>query len=169
MLAEQISAAGVPVFAADVKGDLSGVASPGEPSDRLTRRTTGIGQDWKPAAAPTQFLSLGGQGTGLPVRVTMSSFGPVLLSKVLDLNETQESTLGLVFHYADKAGLPLLDLSDLRAVLQYLTGDEGKAELENLGGVSSATVGVILRSLINSAIRARTRSSVSPSSTPPTC
>lgn len=139
----------MPVFAADVKGDLSGVASAGTPSDKLTKRTTAIGQDWKPTASPTQFLSLGGQGTGLPVRVTMSSFGPVLLSKVLDLNETQESTLGLVFHYADKAGLPLLDLSDLRAVLQYLTGDEGKAELENLGGVSSATVGVILRSLIN--------------------
>lgn len=79
VLAEQISAAGVPVFAADVKGDLSGVASAGTPSDKLTKRTTAIGQDWKPTASPTQFLSLGGQGTGLPVRVTMSSFGPVLL------------------------------------------------------------------------------------------
>ncbi len=149
LLAEQISAAGVPVFAADVKGDLSGIASAGVSNDRLTKRTSALGQDWHPTAAPAQFLALGGQGSGLPVRVTMSSFGPVLLSKVLDLNETQESTLGLVFHYADKAGLPLLDLSDLRAVLQHLTSDQGKAELADIGGVSSATVGVILRSLIN--------------------
>ena len=78
----------------------------------------------------------------------MSAFGPVLLSKVLGLNATQESSLGLVFHYADVAGLPLLDLADLRAVLQHLTGDEGKAELKNIGGLSSQTVGVILRSLI---------------------
>ena len=149
VMAEQISAAGVPVFGADIKGDLSGVASPGAANEKLTKRTSALGQDWQPTAAPTQFLALGGQGTGLPVRVTMSAFGPVLLSKVLDLNETQESTLGLVFHYADKAGLPLLDLSDLRAVLQHLTSDEGKAELADLGGISAATVGVILRSLIN--------------------
>ncbi len=148
VLAEQISAAGVPVFAADIKGDLSGMASPGEPNDKLLARTTKIGQDWKPQACPVEFYALGGQGIGVPVRATMSAFGPVLLSKVLGLNDVQESTLGLVFHYADQAGLPLLDLSDLRAVLQYLTSDEGKAELKNIGGVSAATVGVILRSLI---------------------
>jgi len=78
----------------------------------------------------------------------MSSFGPVLLSKVLGLNAVQESSLGLVFHYADQRGLPLLDLADLRAVLQHLTSDEGKAELKDIGGLSTATVGVILRSLI---------------------
>ena len=78
----------------------------------------------------------------------MSAFGPVLLSKVLGLNAVQESSLGLVFHYADAAGLPLLDLADLRAVLQHLTSDEGKAELKNIGGLSGQTVGVILRSLI---------------------
>ena len=78
----------------------------------------------------------------------MSAFGPTLLSKVLGLNDTQESTLGLVFHYADRAGLPLLDLADLRAVVQYLTSDEGKADLKDLGGLSSATAGVILRELI---------------------
>ena len=78
----------------------------------------------------------------------MSSFGPTLLSKVLGLNDTQESSLGLVFHYADKAGLPLLDLADLRAVVQHLVSDEGKAELKGLGGLSSATAGVILRELI---------------------
>jgi uncharacterized protein len=79
----------------------------------------------------------------------MSSFGPVLLSKVLGLNEVQESSLGLVFHYADQAGLPLLDLKDLRAVLTYLTSDEGKAQLKNIGGLSASTIGVILRTLIN--------------------
>ncbi|WP_157155194.1 helicase HerA-like domain-containing protein [Diaminobutyricimonas sp. LJ205] len=148
VLAEQLSANGVPVFAADIKGDLSGIASAGEPNDKLLARTRGIGQDWSPQAAPTEYYSLGGKGSGIPIRATVSSFGPLLLSKVLGLNETQESSLGLVFHYADQAGLPLLDLADLRAVLVYLTGDEGKAELKQLGGLSSATVGVILRELI---------------------
>lgn len=148
LLAEQISAAGVSVFAADIKGDLSGIAIPGTPSDKLTARTQAIGQDWKPAGCPTEFYALGGQGTGVPLRATVSSFGPILLSKVLGLNETQESSLGLVFHYADTQGLPLLDLADLKEVLVYLTGDEGKAELKNIGGLSAATAGVILRSLV---------------------
>jgi DNA helicase HerA-like ATPase len=84
----------------------------------------------------------------VPIRVTVTSFGPLLLSKVLGLNETQESSLGLVFHYADKAGLPLLDLKDLRAVITYLVSDEGQADLEGLGGLSKATAGVILRELV---------------------
>ena len=147
-LAEQLSALGVPVFAADIKGDLSGIASPGTPSDKLTARTTGIGQNWSAIASPTEFFSLGGIGTGIPIRATVSGFGPLLLSKVLGLNNTQESSLGLVFHYAGKAGLPLVDLADLRAVLSYLTTDEGKVELKTLGGLSAATVGVILRELI---------------------
>jgi DNA helicase HerA-like ATPase len=95
-----------------------------------------------------EYFALGGQGTGIPLRVTMSAFGPVLLSKVLGLNDTQESSLGLVFHYADQAGLPLLDLADLREVVKFLTSDEGKADLKSLGGLSSATAGVILRELI---------------------
>ncbi|GAB2591139.1 helicase HerA-like domain-containing protein [Microlunatus antarcticus] len=148
LMAEQISAAGVPVFAADIKGDLSGIASPGQPSDKLLARTAKLGQDWHPQACPTEFFSLGGQGIGVPLRATMSSFGPTLLSKVLGLNDVQESSLGLVFHYADTAGLPLLDLKDLRAVLTHLTSDEGKGELKSIGGLSAATVGVILRSLI---------------------
>ena len=148
MLAEQLSAAGVAVFAADIKGDLSGIASPGTSSDKLLERTTGIGQDWKPTASPTEYFSLGGVGKGVPIRATITGFGPLLLSKVLGLNDTQESSLGLVFHYAEQAGLPLLDLSDLRAVLTYLTSDDGKEELTGLGGLSSATVGVILRELI---------------------
>lgn len=148
VLAEQLSAAGVPVFAADIKGDLSGIASSGEASDKLLERTTGIGQDWKPTASPTEYFSLGGVGKGVPIRATITGFGPLLLSKVLGLNDTQESSLGLVFHYAEHAGLPLLDLADLRAVLSYLISDDGKAELTDLGGLSSATVGVILRELI---------------------
>jgi uncharacterized protein len=148
LMAEQISAAGVPVFAADIKGDLSGIAMPGQPSDKLLARTAMIGQDWQPQACPTEFFALGGQGNGVPLRATMSSFGPLLLAKVLDLNEVQESSLGLVFHYADEAGLPLLDLADLRAVLTYLISDEGKSELKTIGGLSAATAGVILRTLI---------------------
>lgn len=147
-LAEQLAAKGVPVFAADIKGDLSGVATPGESNDKLLARTQAIGQDWKPEASVTEYFALGGIGKGVPVRATVSGFGPLLLSKVLGLNETQESSLGLVFHYADANGLALVDLSDLRAVLSYLTSDEGKAELKNLGGLSSATAGVILRELI---------------------
>jgi len=148
VLAEQLAAAGVPVFAADIKGDLSGIASAGESSPKLLERTQGIGQDWSPEATPTEYYTLGGLGTGIPIRATVSSFGSLLLAKVLGLNDTQESSLGLVFHYADKAGLPLLDLTDLRAVLSFLTSSEGKAELKELGGLSSATAGVILRELI---------------------
>ena len=148
LLAEQLSAAGVPVFAADIKGDLSGIASPGVESPQLLDRTKGIGQTWVPASTPTEYYTLGGQGTGIPIRATISSFGPLLLSKVLGLNSTQESSLGLVFHYADQAGLPLVGLDDLRAVLLWLASDEGKPELKSLGGLGGATVGVILRKLI---------------------
>jgi len=148
VLAEQLAACGVPVFAADIKGDLSGIATPGVPSEKLIERTAGIGQDWSAASFPTEYFALGGIGKGVPVRATVSGFGPLLLSKVLGLNSTQESSLGLVFHYASEAGLPLVDLSDLRAVLSYLTTDEGKVELKELGGLSAATVGVILRELI---------------------
>ena len=148
LMAEQLSTAGVPVFAADIKGDLSGLATPGEPSDKLTERTSSVGQQWTATGFPVEYYALGGQGTGIPLRVTMSAFGPTLLSKVLGLNDTQESSLGLVFHYADQAGLPLLDLADLREVVKFLTSDEGKADLKNLGGLSAATAGVILRELI---------------------
>src|SRR3954462_5895582 len=148
VMAEQLSAAGVPVLAADIKGDLSGIATPGEASDRVTARAAEVGQQWAAAGMPGELLALGGEGEGLPLRATMTSFGPTLLAKVLDLSEVQESSLGLVFHFADKAGLPLLDLKDLRAVIQFLISDEGKAELQGLGGLSKATAGVILRELI---------------------
>jgi DNA helicase HerA-like ATPase len=148
LMAEQLSDAGVPVFLADIKGDLSGLASPGEGGAKIIERATSVGMAWEGRGYPTEFFTLGGQGSGIPIRATMTSFGPTLLSKVLGLNDTQESSLGLIFHYADKNGLALLDLKDLRAVITHLTSDEGKADLKGLGGLSSATAGVILRELI---------------------
>ncbi|WP_127501666.1 helicase HerA-like domain-containing protein [Actinoplanes solisilvae] len=147
-LAEQLSAAGVPVFLADIKGDLSGMAAPGTPNDKVTQRATEIGYEWAPSSYPVEFFALGGHGKGVPVRATITSFGPTLLARVLGLNDVQESSLGLVFHYADKHALPLLDLADLRAVIQHLTSPDGAAELAELGGLSKATAGVILRELI---------------------
>ena len=147
VIAEQAAHAGASVFVADMKGDLSGIAVPGPASDELTARAAARGQEWVSRAAPTEFFTLGGQGEGVPIRTTVSDFGPVLLSKVLELNETQESSLGLIFHYADAQGLALLDLKDLRALIQFLTSDEGKDELKGIGGISTATAGVILRSL----------------------
>ncbi len=143
LLAEQIAAAGSPVFAADMKGDLSGIGAAGAGGDRVVARNTELGHAWTPAAAPVELMSLSGEH-GVPLRATVASFGPILLSKVLSLNETQESTLSLVFRFSDDRHLPLLELDDLRAVLAYLAGP-GKAELEMLGGVSKATVGVIQR------------------------
>lgn len=148
LLTEQLSANGVPVVVADMKGDLSGLSQAGSSNDKITERAKDTGDDWAPTAFPVEFLALGGLGSGVPVRATMTAFGPVLLSKILELNDTQESSLGLIFHYADTAGLPLLDLKDLRALIQYLASDEGKADLEGIGGLSKATAGVILRSLI---------------------
>ncbi|MCD2157747.1 DUF853 domain-containing protein [Rhodococcus cerastii] len=149
-IAEQLSAAGVPVVMADVKGDLSGLSKAGDPSEKMKARAVETGDDsWTPAGMPVEFLSLGTDGIGIPVRATITSFGPILLSKVLGLNETQESTLGLIFHWADTQGLALLDLKDLRSVIAHLTSAEGKADLKGIGGVSSATAGVILRALVN--------------------
>jgi uncharacterized protein len=148
LMAEQLCEQGVPVFLADIKGDLSGMATPGEPNERITARTADIGMSWNATAYPVEFFTLGGQGTGIPIRASVSTFGPTLLAKVLGLNATQESSLGLVFHYADKKGLWLDTIADLRAVVQFLTGDEGKADLKELGGLSSATAGVILRELV---------------------
>ena len=149
LIAEQLSAAGVPCLMADVKGDLSGLSRPGEAGDKIDQRAADTGDSWSATAYPVEFLTLGTSGMGVPVRATVSSFGPILLSKVLGLNKTQESTLGLIFHWADQQGLPLLDLKDLRSVIQYLTSDEGKPSLKSLGAVSTTTAGVILRALVN--------------------
>src|SRR5690242_4379980 len=147
-LAEQLSAAGTSVFVSDVKGDLSGLAAPGDPGGAAEKRMAALGKPFAPTGFPVEFLALGGIGPGAPVRATVSDFGPQLLAKVLGANETQEQSLGLVFHYADEKGLPLLDLSDLRALLTFLDSDAGKAELEGIGGLAPATVGVLLRGLV---------------------
>jgi DNA helicase HerA-like ATPase len=147
LIAEQLSAQGVPVFLADVKGDVSGISDPGVTNDKVAGRAAEVKQQWTATGFPAEFYALGGIGHGIPVRATITGFGPVLLSKVLQLNQTQEQSLGLIFHYADTKGLELIDLKDLRAVVTFLTSDEGKPELKNIGGLSTATAGVILRSL----------------------
>jgi DNA helicase HerA-like ATPase len=149
LIAEQLSAAGVPVFMADVKGDLSGLSRPGEGNDKTAARARDTGDNWEPTGFPIEFLSLGTDGIGVPVRATVAGFGSVLLSKVLGLNSTQESTLGLIFHWAKENNRPLVTLNNLRTVISHLTSDEGKADLKSLGGVSSTTAGVILRALVN--------------------
>jgi hypothetical protein len=146
LLAEQLARAGVPVFVSDVKGDLSGLAVAGAPSPRVDERAKQTGAAWKPAAVPVELLSLTG-ALGAQLRATVSSFGPMALAKVLGLNETQTSVLAMVFKFCDDRGLPLLDFADLRTVLQHLSG-EGAAELANYGGMSKASVGVLLREMV---------------------
>jgi hypothetical protein len=146
LMAEQLSAAGVPVFVADIKGDLSGLATAGTPHPKIDARVTATGHSWQPTAFPVEYLSLTG-AYGAQLRATVASFGPLLLAKVLGLNETQASVLTMVFKYCDDRGLALLDLSDLRAVLQYLS-DEGSSELKEYGGMSKQTVGVLLREMV---------------------
>jgi DNA helicase HerA-like ATPase len=146
LMTEQLSMAGVPVFLADLKGDLSGLAVPGDQNDRITQRAKETGYPWTATSCPVEYLSLTG-ARGAQLRATVSSFGPLLLSKVLGLNDTQASVLSLVFKYCDDRQLPLLDFSDLRAVLQYLTG-EGQNDLKDYGGLSTTTVGVLLRDMV---------------------
>jgi DNA helicase HerA-like ATPase len=147
LIAEQLSAQGVPVFLADIKGDVSGISQPGVRNEKVQARAAEVHQQWEATGSPAEFYALGGIGHGIPVRATVTSFGPLLLSKVLQLNQTQEQSLGLIFHYADRKGLDLVDLKDLRAVVAFLTSGEGKGELKGIGGLSTATAGVILRSL----------------------
>ncbi|MGW8352825.1 helicase HerA-like domain-containing protein [Streptomyces wedmorensis] len=147
LIAEQLSGHGVPVFLADIKGDVSGISAPGEGGERVGQRAAEVGQEWRATGFPCEFYGLGGLGPGIPVRATVTSFGPVLLSKVLQLNRTQEQSLGLIFHYADAKGLELVDLKDLRAVVAFLVSDTGKAELKGIGGLSTVTAGVILRAI----------------------
>ncbi len=145
-MAEQLSLNGVPVFLADVKGDLSGLAQPGAVNPKLQDRCSKLGISFQGREFPVEYLSLSGKN-GIPLRATVSSFGPILLSKVLGLNETQQSSLTMVFKFCDDRQLPLLDFSDLRAVLTYLTGD-GAAELKTYGGLSTTSVGVLLRKMV---------------------
>lgn len=146
LLAESLSRNGVPSVVSDVKGDLSGMAKPGVANDKINARLASIGQQFHPASSPVEFFSLTGN-RGTQLRATVSSFGPVLLGKVLDLTDTQQSVLAMVFKYCDDRKMPLLDFNDLRDVLNYL-GGEGKADLKEYGGMSSATVGVLIRKMV---------------------
>ncbi|WP_456152246.1 helicase HerA-like domain-containing protein [Glutamicibacter protophormiae] len=147
VMAEQLAVAGVPVFLADIKGDLSGLAQPAEPSAKLDERLSGIGHAFTARSNTVEFLALGQGSDGIPVRATVDCFGPILLARVLELNETQEQVLQLVFHYANTRKLPLDDLKDLKSVLDHLLSAEGKEDLRTLGGVSPASASVILRGL----------------------
>ena len=148
LLAGQLSKAGVPVFVADIKGDLTGLAAAGDGTNpKVQERVASLGWTFEAAGHPVEFLSLTGK-LGSQVRATVHSFGPLLLGKVLDLNETQTSILALVFKYCDDNDLPLLDLKDLAATLKYLSSDEGKPILADYGGMSPASVGVLLRSIV---------------------
>ena len=147
LLAEGLSRVVVPVFLADVKGDLAGLSRAGTTSDRLTARMQSVGRSFAPEAFPVEFFSLTG-ARGAQVRATISSFGPVLLGKVLDLTDAQQGVLAMVFKYSDDRRMPLLDFDDLRGVLHYLSSPAGKVELKNYGGMSSATVGVLVRKMV---------------------
>jgi hypothetical protein len=148
LLAGQLSKAGVPVFVADIKGDLTGLAAPGDATNpKLQERVASLAWTFQASGHPVEYLSLSGK-LGPQVRATVHSFGPLLLGKVLDLNETQTSILALIFKYCDDNDLPLLDLKDLAATLKYLASDEGKPVLADYGGMSSASVGVLLRSIV---------------------
>src|SRR5687768_11825559 len=125
VLAEQLSDAGVPVFISDIKGDISGLAAPAALNEKLTARASAIGfADYAPRAFPVEFFTLDRDGKGVRLRASVSSFGPILLAKVLDLNDTQQSVLALAFKYSDDKKLPLVNLDDLRALLNHLNSDE---------------------------------------------
>ncbi len=146
-LAEQLSSAGVPVFMADVKGDLSGLGAAGVASAKLQQRLDQLGvSDWQGRANPVVFWDVFGAG-GHPVRATVSDMGPLLLGRLLNLNETQAGVLQLVFKIADDQGLLLLDLKDLRAMVQHV-GDHAKDYTTEYGNISAASVGAIQRGLL---------------------
>ncbi len=147
VLAEGFSAAGVPVFAADIKGDLSGVGAMGEMLGWQTARATDIGfTDYTASKFPVMFWDLFGK-QGHPVRTTVSEMGPLLLSRILDLNDVQEGVLNIAFKFADDQGLLLLDLKDLRALLTHI-GENAKQVSITYGNVATATIGAVQRSLL---------------------
>ena len=147
IMAEAFSRAGVPVFCADVKGDLSGIAKPGNPNPKLEARAAELGSDdYGYSACPTVFWDLFGE-QGHPVRATLSEMGPVLLARLMELNEVQEGVLAIAFRLADDEGLLLLDLKDLRAMLGFLA-DQADAVQKAYGNVSKASIGAIQRRLL---------------------
>ncbi|MFJ6025421.1 helicase HerA-like domain-containing protein [Brevundimonas sp. NPDC092305] len=146
IMAQGFSDAGVPVFAADVKGDLSGICMPGAPNEKLVARAQGMGLTLEPKAAPTVFWDLYGQ-RGHPIRTTVSEIGPVLLARMLNLNDVQEGVLSVLFHVADTEGLLLLDLDDLRAMLVYV-GENAERIGREVGNVAPASIASIQRAIL---------------------
>lgn len=147
VISECLSDASVPVVLMDIKGDLSGIAAAGIINDKITERYQKLGMDYKPAAYPAELLTLSNE-KGVRLRATVSEFGPVLLSKILELNDTQGGFVAMIFKYCDDNKMPLLDLKDFTKVLQYVS-DEGKAELEKTyGKISTTSTGTILRKVI---------------------
>jgi len=148
LLAEQLSTAGVPVFMPDMKGDISGMAKEGVANDKIKERAGALGIQYEPTGYPIELYSLSGK-LGAQMRATVTEFGPILLSKVLELNEVQSGVLMILFKYADDKKLPIVDLNDLKKVLNYLTDGPGAAEIKNdYGKISSATASTILRKLV---------------------
>lgn len=146
-IAEGLSDASVPVLLMDIKGDLSGIAASGTVNDKITERYAKLGLNYKPGSYPVELLSLSMQ-KGVKLKATVSEFGPILLSKILDLNETQAGFVSMIFKFCDDTQLPLLDLKDFIKVLQYIS-DEGKEEMEKAyGKVSTTSTGTILRKVI---------------------
>lgn len=146
-LAEQLSDKGVSVLVMDIKGDFSGIAMPGTANAKIDERQNKIGIAWEAKGSPVEFLTLSKEN-GARLRATVSEFGPVLFSKILGLNDTQEGVVSIIFKYCDDKKLPLLDLKDFKKVMNYIT-DEGKKEVEeNYGKVSTATTSTILRKII---------------------
>ncbi|RYF86464.1 MAG: DUF853 family protein [Chitinophagaceae bacterium] len=147
-ISEGLSDASVPVLLLDIKGDLSGLAAAGTPNDKISERSKLLGTEYKPQAYPVELLTLSSNKPGVRLRATVSEFGPVLLSKILGLNDTQGGIVAMIFKYCDDAKLPLLDLKDFIKVLQYVTA-EGKAEIEkSYGKISTTSTGTILRKVI---------------------
>lgn len=148
LIAEQLSGAGVSVFMPDMKGDLSGMAKEGVSNARIDERAGALAISYKPSAFPVELYSLSGR-LGAQMRATVTEFGPVLLSKILELNDVQSSVLMIVFKYADDKNLPIVDLNDLKKVLNYLTEGEGAAEIKNdYGKISTATSGTLIRKIV---------------------
>jgi uncharacterized protein len=147
LLAEKLSLAGTPVLVMDIKGDLSGISQESTGHEKITQRHEAISIEWKAQKLPVEFLSISDEA-GTKLRATVSEFGPVLFSKILELNHTQSGVVSLIFKYCDDKDIPLLDLKDFKKVIQYSTGD-GKDEIESeYGAVSTASTGTIMRKII---------------------
>jgi DNA helicase HerA-like ATPase len=147
VLSEQLSSFGIPVLMMDIKGDFSGVAKEGEEKSFITERHAKINIPYKIASFPVELMTLSEQ-SGVRLRATISEFGPVLFSRILDLNDTQAGVVAVIFKYCDDTKIPLLDIKDIKKVINYIT-EEGKDEItENYGKISTATTGTILRKII---------------------